>query len=762
MSCCEHLTNFVFNEVKYGTKVYKDECTQCFDTQDSANGINVCLTCFNGGCCNDIYNHSLYHSQHFNHPLVMNIKRTPKPKKVDEPPQKITKLEIVEEKEEDLYDIATKIQCLFCNQELDRTYGKLPELIDSILLANSSKVQNEINSWEEEIISCTHTENLKQCEPKKLEEQSLAHCNDCELKENLWLCMICGNLGCGRQQYGGIGGNGHALKHYETTGHAVSCKLGTITPEGNADIYCYDCNDSKLDNHLAEHLNNFGINIKSQKKTEKNITELQIEQNMNLDIKMTTKDGKDLQPVYGPGFTGIENLGNSCYMASVIQMMFAIPEVAQRYLDLSFDPAIGDSKPAESYLCQMTKMADGLLSGRYSVAPNEDSPQKFQKGISPSMFKSLVGKGHPEFSTMKQQDAAEFYQYFLQYIELNEKKYGNDPTNVLKFSLHERLQCKKCNKVRYTKIKDNMVTFNVPANKKDEEGNEYEPVSFDTCLAQLTSDEIVEFNCPNCKTKTEAVKSTKFLTFPQYLVTKMERMKLVNWVPQKLAIPIILSDDKTVELDAFRSKGLQEGEEILENVEEEEEEPAIDENTVSQLMEMGFTRNRCLRAVIATDNNGAEVAMNWLFEHMDDPSLDNSIEKKSKKNNNSVTADAANVALLVDMGFNSTKAEKALIETNNNIERAIDWLSSHFEDDIELTSDQANTNNMEEDESDNKPAKYELIGFITHMGTSTQCGHYVIHLRHNNEWYLYNDEKVVKVADDLPVENAYMYLFKRL
>jgi len=42
------------------------------------------------------------------------------------------------------------------------------------------------------------------------------------------------------------------------------------------DIYCYSCNDSKLDNHLADHLNNFGINIKSQKKTEKNITELVI------------------------------------------------------------------------------------------------------------------------------------------------------------------------------------------------------------------------------------------------------------------------------------------------------------------------------------------------------------------------------------------------------------------------------------------------------------------------------------------------------
>jgi len=36
-------------------------------------------------------------------------------------------------------------------------------------------------------------------------------------------------------------------------------------------------------------------------------------------------------------------------------------------------------------------------------------------------------------------------------------------------------------------------------------------------------------------------------------------------------------------------------------------------------MEMGFSRNRCVRAIMATDNNGAEVAMNWLFERMDDP-----------------------------------------------------------------------------------------------------------------------------------------------
>lgn len=65
----------------------------------------------------------------------------------------------------------------------------------------------------------------------------MAHCSSCDLKENLWLCLTCGALGCGRQQFGGVGGNGHGLAHYEQTGHGVSVKLGTITPEGNAGIH---------------------------------------------------------------------------------------------------------------------------------------------------------------------------------------------------------------------------------------------------------------------------------------------------------------------------------------------------------------------------------------------------------------------------------------------------------------------------------------------------------------------------------------------
>ena len=108
----------------------------------------------------------------------------------------------------------------------------------------------------------------------------LAHCVKCDLKDNLWLCMTCGSLGCGRKQFfgaaggGGGGGNGHGLQHFEETGHGISVKLGTITPEGAADIYCYICNDSKLDPDLASHLATFGINVQTLTKTEKTMTEL--------------------------------------------------------------------------------------------------------------------------------------------------------------------------------------------------------------------------------------------------------------------------------------------------------------------------------------------------------------------------------------------------------------------------------------------------------------------------------------------------------
>ncbi|KAF8143676.1 hypothetical protein K438DRAFT_1993637 [Mycena galopus ATCC 62051] len=86
-----------------------------------------------------------------------------------------------------------------------------------------------------EFEACEHTLMLQQTVVGAIPASGLAHCVACELASNLWLCLTCGSLGCGRRWPVG-GGNGHALNHFEDTGHPVSVKLGTITPEGGEDV----------------------------------------------------------------------------------------------------------------------------------------------------------------------------------------------------------------------------------------------------------------------------------------------------------------------------------------------------------------------------------------------------------------------------------------------------------------------------------------------------------------------------------------------
>ncbi|KAF8572418.1 hypothetical protein P879_00385 [Paragonimus westermani] len=47
-----------------------------------------------------------------------------------------------------------------------------------------------------------------------------SQCADCCIRENLWICLICGRIGCGRY------GRKHAHRHFEETGHTFALELG--------------------------------------------------------------------------------------------------------------------------------------------------------------------------------------------------------------------------------------------------------------------------------------------------------------------------------------------------------------------------------------------------------------------------------------------------------------------------------------------------------------------------------------------------------
>lgn len=621
--------------------------------------------------------------------------------KRDEPPQKISKLAIAAETEADRYDTTTQVNCYACGiNDVAKTSGKLPQVVDAVLKANTFARQEEVKAWEQELTACEHTLCLEQDAARQIESQNLGHCSACDLKENLWLCLTCGNLGCGRAQFGGIGGNSHGLEHTKTTGHPVAVKLGSLTADGTADIYCYACDEERIDPELPNHLMHWGINIKDRIKTEKSLTEMQVEQNLKWEFSMTTEDGKELKPLFGSGFTGLKNLGNSCYLNSTLQALFSMPEFVERYHHPGQGPTDAP-QPAEDLETQLRKVADGLLSGRYSkpdsdVLVSEHTPEvPHQKGLAPAMLKHLIGRGHPEFSTMRQQDAFELLLHLLKLVSRSTHVAPlKDPVDAFRFVMEQRLQCINCKKVRYRQDEQENISIPVPirripkdakmevtdAEGKEKEKEEFEPVTLKECLDIFTADEAVELTCSACGSKAGFTKKSMFKTFPAVLAVNARRFELVNWVPTKQDVPVIV-DDEPFSFDAYQSKGVQEGEELLPEDGDTGSTPkwVPNEAALEMLEAMGFPRVRCEKALHATGNADPEAASNWLFAHMEDPDIDVPVDFNagSGQGGASTAVDPEKIENLCAMGFNAPQARQALKETGGDMERAVDWLFSH-------------------------------------------------------------------------------------
>ena len=610
---------------------------------------------------------------------------------------------------------------------------------------------------------CEHTLCLEQEAARNIESQGrlmatippiymltnspdLGHCSMCDLKENLWLCLQCGNLGCGRAQFGGSGGNSHGLKHTELTSHAVAVKLGSITPEGTADIYCYACNEERTDPALANHLAHWGINIAEREKTEKSLTEMQIEQNLKWEFSMTTEDGKEMMPLFGEGFTGLKNLGNSCYMASTLQCLFSMPNFQQRYYHPQESPPETPT-PAEDLETQLRKLADGILSGRYSkpdtdvIASEHSSEIPHQKGLAPAMFKHFMGRGHEEFSTMRQQDAFELLLHLFKLITRSQHSGSlQDPVQSFRFVMEQRLQCLSCNKVRYRSDEQDNISIPVPirpipkaaSDTEDEKAKDaYESVTLKECLDAFTSSEVVEFTCPSCGSKDGFSKQSLFKTFPKFLAVNARRFALVNWVPQKLDVPVVVGDEP-FKLDGYMSKGLQNGEEQLsEDVVPAAPQFTPNEGALSQLEGMGFPRVRCEKALHATGNADAEAAMNWLFAHMEDPDIDTPLNLGNTSGGGaSAGVNPEAISMMEAMGIGAPQARKALKETNGDVERAVDWVFSHPDDQGDFGEEEPARAVAEATETGDKalagnaelPATFRLQSIACHKGASIHAG----------------------------------------
>uniref|UniRef100_A0A093VLV7 ubiquitinyl hydrolase 1 n=1 Tax=Talaromyces marneffei PM1 TaxID=1077442 RepID=A0A093VLV7_TALMA len=730
---CRHFKDADVRPPSSTQPVYREDCTQCFDSiadnnQDDPSGLNVCLHCFNGGCTGE-RNHAQLHHTRTGHVLALNIRRTRKKIQRDEPPQKISKLAILAETEEDRYDTATTVICYECQVENSDDLGdRLSAVVEGVMKALSFSKREEVKAWEQEFIPCEHT-----------------------------LCLA-------QQDHGNVNRKAHA----DSSSHGVAVKLGSITPEGSADIYCYRCNEERIDPNLAAHLAHWEINIAESEKTEKSLMELQVEQNLKWEFAMTSDDGSILQPIFGPGFTGLKNLGNSCYLASIVQCLFALPDFQHRYLRPNEEPPHINS-PAEDLETQLRKLADGLLSGRYSKPDSEISVQPssvevpHQRGLAPAMFKHLIGRGHDEFSTMRQQDAFEFLLHLFKVITLSSRTgISANPVESFRFVLEQRLECLDCGKVRYKYDEQDNISVQVPARPlASENGLEqtstYESVTMKECLDIFTGDEVVELKCPGCDSNKGFRKRSLFKSLPQHLVINARRFELINWVPTKLNIPVEINDDD-MDMGAYLSSGPLPTEELLP---EDTATRAFSANPelVQQLASMGFSQVRCENALYATGNSDLESAMNWLLAHLDDPDIDKPVSVSGGET--PAENDIEKIQQLGEMGIDAKQASRALSATGGDVNRALDWVFSHpggCGDDNEMSTTQEAGSALprETPGKTDLPAKYKLQSLVCHKGGSLHAGK--IPHSDGSAWVLYNDEKVVK-ADNFEEMKQFAYVY---
>ncbi|KAG5276377.1 hypothetical protein AALO_G00131190 [Alosa alosa] len=750
-----------------GDRVFKSECAYSYDSPESEGGLYVCLNTFLGFGREHVERHYRKTGQS----VYMHLKRTVKEKPTGAaggavPRRRNGKVFLDLELNRDFngedyeYEDEAKLVIFPDHYEIPLpNIEELPALVtiacDAVLNAASAYKKQELDSWEEEIQVSKHARSLRQQDNDIRIPPSGWKCSKCEMRENLWMNLTDGSVLCGKWFFDGSGGNGHALDHYRETNFPLAVKLDTITPDG-ADVYSFEEEEAVLDPQISDHLAHFGIDMLKMTRTENGHTDNLVQRRVS-EWEVIQEAGLKLKAVYGSGYTGIKNLGNSGYLSTTMQVLFSIPEFQRAYvgnLQRIFDYAPLD--PTQDFGTQMAKLGHGLLSGLYAKPPMKSE-----------LIEQVMKEEYKRNSVASE-----------------------NPSDVFRYLVEERVQCCQTQKVRYSQRVDYLMQLPAPleaaSNREEllayevkrreaEEGVRVAPdpvrarIPFSACLQALTEPQNVpDFWSSALQAKSAGVKTCRFASFPEYLVVQIKKFTFgVDWVPKKLG-----------------GNGLQEGEQELPEL-----SPPI-------VIPEDSRDNSMSNSTDPPEIDESSMAFNWVIAHMEEPDFAEPLAVPSFSEPDLLgpapTAGSPldnqppeeSIAILTSMGFPRHHTIRALRATNNNLERALDWIFTHPDsgEEPEGASDMADTEpddhapssvngnsdptlSPDTDASGPRikdgPGRYELFAFISHMGESTMSGHYVCHIKKEGRWVIYNDHKV-SLSERPPKELGYIYFYHRL
>jgi ubiquitin carboxyl-terminal hydrolase 5/13 len=387
------------------------------------------------------------------------------------------------------------------------------------------------------------------------------------------------------------------------------------------------------------------------------------------------------------------------------------------------------------------------------------------------------------------QDAAEYLDYFIQEAAKYEQKSDFDPASPFAFTQEERLECLGCHGVRYRAVPQEaggLAGYPVPLAVDPSDGDgkqaalvkvtddkQAEATTLDACIRLGAAPDMGDggYRCPACQTTTVTKKTSRFLTFPEVLVVRVNRFYLNGLAPKKLNMKVDAPESLDLDSWGLRAGWMQDGETPLpDSAPSSAPAPQPDAGQVAAIMGMGFSENAAKRSVLAVHSAGAVEASNWAMVHMEDADFNAPLASNSSSSSSSSASGADNaeqVAAVMGMGFPKDRAAHALSTCNNDVARAVDWLFSNPDAVIPAAvaapdPAAAQDANVEVDQG---AAKYSLTAAITHLGESTASGHYVAHVfdAPSGKWVLFNDSKVSVDAneDNSCVQVAYLLFYSR-
>lgn len=258
-------------------------------------------------------------------------------------------------------------------------------------------------------------------------------CCECDINSNSWMCVACGKVFCGREQYG-VEGKGHGMEHYtENKEHPVFVKVQSIDKDTEmCDAFCYKCDE------MITHDLYTKIEDKTEEKKEDVSNMLEISKKLNTKAEELSFDADGAIIPYSLILKegSIYDLGNSCYISSVLQALsYSLSDFADELVAVYETQC---ERPKECFGCQFTKVMTHLnLSHREKT-----------KSFSVERLYSIVEGIYPKYVLGTQQDASEYFTDLLSLVSsYNEMGHFSGIYNRLKITQEIQIVCDRCNSV---------------------------------------------------------------------------------------------------------------------------------------------------------------------------------------------------------------------------------------------------------------------------------------------------------------------------